>query len=157
MFPGNNFFKKPIKYGFYKETHHYLTKQMTDSTTKTSPEKIHTPIDDHFYKLVGNEPVHCTLMEYAENMQSGANRIVAQNKIGELLVSTIFTGIDYSFGLGEKRLFETVIFGMEDDIHPKWQHATWDEAKKEHNRIVKIIEEEGTDSIKKQIREKTAQ
>ena len=128
---------------------------MPCSKDKTSLEEIRTPIDDHFYKLVEREPVRCTLLEYAQNMQSETNRIVAQTKIEALLISTIFTGIDHSFGLGEKRLFETVIFGMEDDIHPKWHHATWDGAQKEHNRIVKIIEDNGIDSIKRQIREKT--
>lgn len=128
---------------------------MIDSEKNPVTEEIHTAIDDHFYKLVDREPVRCNLDEYARSMQMESSRIVRQSQINELLVSTIFTGIDYSFGSGEKRLFETMIFGMEDDIHPKWQHATWDESVEKHDQIVKMIESEGMDVLKQKIREKT--
>lgn len=128
---------------------------MTNPAKNNSLEEISTPIDDHFYKLVDKTPVRCSLTEYAQSMQQESNRIVRQHQINELLVSTIFTGIDTSFGSGEKRLFETVIFGMEDDIHPKWQHATWNEAVKKHDAIVKMIETEGIHLLIQQIHEKT--
>lgn len=128
---------------------------MNDQTENHFFEEISTPIDDHFYKLNGQEPVHCTLAEYAQSMSQESNRIVAQNTVNNLFVSTIFTGIDHSFGMGEKRLFETVIFGMEDDIHPKWQHATWNEAVEKHHQLVKMIEKNGIDLLKQQIRKKT--
>ncbi|WAW10685.1 hypothetical protein NB640_03220 [Oxalobacter vibrioformis] len=130
---------------------------MTDPEKNPITEEIHTAIDDHFYKLVDHEPVRCNLDEYARNMQRESSRIVRQSRINECLVSTIFTGIDYSFGIGEKRLFETMIFGMEGDIHPKWQHATWNESVEKHDQIVKMIESEGIDALKQQIREKTGE
>jgi len=128
---------------------------MTSPKQNHSLDEISTPIDDHFYKLVENEPVRCSLTEYAQSMQMESNRIIAQNQINELLVSTIFTGIDLSFGSGEKRLFETIVFGMEGDIHPKWEHATYNDAVEKHNQIVKMIETENINSLKQQILSKT--
>lgn len=128
---------------------------MTDSSENDSLENISTPIDDHFYKLAGQEPIRCSLTEYAQNMQSEANRVIKQDTIHNLLVSTIFTGIDHSFGLGEKKLFETIIFGTEENIHPKWQYATWSEAIENHQQLVRIIRENGLDSLKVLIHEKT--
>lgn len=127
---------------------------MTDPAKNNSLDGISTPIDDHLYKLIDNTPVRCSLAEYAQSMHLKPNRIVRQHQINELLVSTIFTGIDYSFGSGEQRLFETMIFGMEDDIHPKWQHATWHEAVEKHAEIVKMMETEDINSLKQQIHEK---
>lgn len=123
--------------------------------TEKSLEEINTPIDNHFYQLVDKEPVRCTFAEYAQNMQSESNRIVMQTQINALLISTIFTGIDYSFGTGEKRLFETMIFGMDNDIHPKWQHATWQEATEKHQELAETIKNEGVEFIKKQIQDIT--
>ena len=48
-----------------------------------------------------------------------------------------------------------MVFGMEGDIHPKWEHATYNAAVEKHNRIVKMIETEGTNSLKRQILSKT--
>lgn len=75
---------------------------MTIPTENTFLEEISTPVDNHFYRLADKKPVRCTLTEYARHMQLESNRIIVQSQEGELLVSTIFTGIDYSFGSGEK-------------------------------------------------------
>lgn len=40
-----------------------------------------------------------------------ANRRVAETTIGRRLVSTVFLGIDHSFGEGPPLLFETMVFG----------------------------------------------
>lgn len=127
---------------------------MNDPAKDNALENITTPIDDHFYKLVDKKPVRCNLAEYARFMQQESNRIVMQHQINELRVSTIFTGIDHAFGTGEKQLFETMIFGMENGIHPTWQHATWNEAVKKHEEIVKNIQTDGINILKQQIHEK---
>ncbi len=122
-------------------------------TKKNLSEEISTPIDNHFYKLVNQEPVPCSLEEYAKSMQIESNRIIKQTQIKDLFVSTIFTGIDYSFGLAEKKLFETIVFGLDEEIHPKWQNATWNEAIEKHHEIIKMIENEDINLIKKQIQD----
>jgi len=122
-------------------------------TEKNPFEEISTPIDNHFYKLVNQEPVPCSLEEYAKNMQVESNRIIKQTEIKELLVSTIFTGIDYSFGSAEKKLFETIIFGLDEEIHPKWQNATWNSAIEKHHELIQMIENEDINLIKQKIQD----
>lgn len=39
---------------------------------------------------------------------------VAINEIGEYVVSTVWMGLDYSFGIGEKQVFETMVFTADD-------------------------------------------
>ncbi len=122
--------------------------------TKKNPfEEITTPIDNHFYKLVNQEPVRCSLEEYAKYMQLESNRIIKQTEVKKLIVSTIFTGIDYSFGLAEKKLFETIIFGLDEEIHPKWQYATWNDAIKKHHELIQTIENEDINLIKQKIQD----
>lgn len=105
--------------------------------------RITTAIDDHFYRLVGREPVRCTLAEYAQAMQDEAQRVLAQDHVGELRVSTIFTGIDRNFGNGAPILFETVVFGLPGDIHPQWQHSAWEKAMDHHGQLVAALGEHG--------------
>lgn len=49
------------------------------------------------------------LLEWGKFMESG-DRIVAKTQIDEVLVSTVFLGLDHNFGPGEPLLFETMIF-----------------------------------------------
>jgi hypothetical protein len=67
------------------------------------------------------------------------NREVAKTNIGKVLVSTMFLGIDHSFGDGPPMLFETMIFGGRHS-EEQWRYATWDEAEAGHARAVRIVE-----------------
>ncbi len=62
------------------------------------------------------------------------NRTIAYDMIGDKLVSTVFLGIDHSFGLtDEPTLFETMVF-----TPPSWgdekceRYSTWDQAMTGH-------------------------
>ena len=48
-----------------------------------------------------------------------------------MFVSTVFLDIDHSFDDGEPLLFETMIFGGENDGY-RYQYLTWDDAVKGH-------------------------
>ncbi len=52
-------------------------------------------------------------------------------------VSTVFLGLDHSFGDGELQLFETMIFGGKQDEEMR-RYATWEEAEAGHKEMVKI-------------------
>lgn len=117
---------------------------------------IQTPIDDRFYRLVNRTPVRCTLMEYATAMQDDANRIVAQANVGELQISTVFTGIDQNWGGDKPILFETVVFGLPDELRPQWRFSTWDEAMAKHQQLVATLTEHGQDPLLAEIRDKMA-
>lgn len=79
------------------------------------------------YILDKQTPVLCEdLAEWGEFMQS-ANRIVGKKEKGGTRVSTVFLGLDHSFGEGEPLLFETMVFGGEHDQDGE-RYSTWQEA-----------------------------
>lgn len=73
-----------------------------------------------------------------------AKRHVANTQVGPLWVSTVFLGLDHSFGSGPPVLFETMLFGPEEDskifgkvreIRPDLdcrRYHTWEEAEHGH-------------------------
>lgn len=90
------------------------------------------------YILNGKTPVECNdLMEWAKQME-GKNRIVEQSQLGDVKVSTVFLGLDHSFGDGEPLLFETMIFGGEHDQYQD-RYSTWDEAVEGHKKACKLV------------------
>ena len=79
--------------------------------------------------------VETDLETWAESFHDNDTRRVARDTVGKADVSTVFLGVDHSFG-GEKPLwFETMIFGGQYD---EWQrrYTTWDEALAGHKKIV---------------------
>ena len=89
------------------------------------------------YILNGKTPVECNdLMEWAKQME-GKNRIVEQSQLGGVKVSTVFLGLDHSFGDGQPLLFETMIFRGEHDQYQD-RYSTWDEAVEGHKKACKI-------------------
>ena len=120
----------------------------------SSQDDITTPIDDRFYRLDGHTPVRCTFAEFSNAMLDGASRIVAQNTVGELQVSTVFTGIDSNWGGGAPVLFETMVFGLPDDLQPQWSFPTWDEAMEIHNLLVATLTDHGAEPLIAEIRKK---
>lgn len=125
---------------------------MNDMENDTFSDDMENPLKGHLYRLSGKKPVPCSLDEYMTFMKSAANRIIEQTPIGDLLVSTIFTGIDHAFGTGEKRLFETKVFGLPDDIQPRWRYSTWNQAIREHRRLVVMLENKGMEALAEEIR-----
>lgn len=90
------------------------------------------------YILNGKTPVECNdLMEWARQME-GKNRVVDQFQFGDVKVSTVFLGLDHSFGDGEPLLFETMIFGGEHDQYQD-RYSTWDEAVEGHKKACELI------------------
>lgn len=66
-------------------------------------------------------------------------RIVDYDKVYDNVeVSTVFLGLDHSFGYGEKQLFETLVFGGSMDGTMR-RYATWEEAEKGHKEMVKEV------------------
>lgn len=98
-----------------------------------------------FYKLVDKNPVPCTMMEWAENMD-GPTRQLALTKVhGDenfqkgIVVSTVFLGLDHNyFDRGPPVLFETMIFGGTLN-QSMMRYATYDEALVGHDVAVKKV------------------
>lgn len=66
------------------------------------------------------------------------NCVVEQTNVGEhMWVSTVFLGLDHSFGApGPPILFETMIF-CGDESEDMWRYSTWDDAVTGHAMAVK--------------------
>ncbi len=101
------------------------------------------------YILKDKEPVEChSLMEWAKWFEN-ADRIVKQEEIGDVKVSTVFLGLDHSFGNGVPLLFETMIFGGKYDQYQDRCYS-WDEAEEMHRHAVAIVKGEAECRRRKQ-------
>ena len=89
----------------------------------------------NYYILDGHEVVKSDLMTWARWLEITKNRHVAREAIGEADISTVFLGLDHSFGQGPPLLFETMIFGLEGE-EPQWRYSTWEEAEAGHVRAL---------------------
>lgn len=77
----------------------------------------------------------------------GANRTVNKTtadvslhgeKLGQISISTVFLGIDHSFGEGEPLLFETMVFGGKLDQEMD-RCETWEAAEKMHELMCEKV------------------
>ena len=90
------------------------------------------------YILVGKEPKQVNdVLEWASWLET-ANRIVEQTQFGDVQVSTVFLGLDYSYGEGPPLLFETMIFGGTNDGYQE-RYCTWDEAEQGHKVACELV------------------
>lgn len=86
-----------------------------------------------YYTLIGHEPAPCDLMTWAKMFEDSGERMVAKTEIGLCHVSTVFLGVDHSFGEGAPLLFKTMIFGgrFETDEY-QTRCTTWAQAEEMH-------------------------
>ena len=87
------------------------------------------------YILDGKKTIACDLMTWA-NWFEKANRRVALDEHDGVKVSTVFLGLDDSFGEGKPMLFETMIFGGPHDQDQE-RYSTWAEAEAGHAKMCK--------------------
>ena len=90
------------------------------------------------YVLDGKTPKpEPDLFVWAEWLEN-ADRHVALSIQGDVRVSTVFIGLDYSFGDGPPLLFETMAFVGDEDAGCE-RYSTWEEAEASHRRWVDRI------------------
>lgn len=95
------------------------------------------PLPDGLYILSGKTPIPATdRRAWALWWHRVENRILAQTTVAGCVVSTVFLGIDHSFGVGsDPILFETMVLGdRRNDVCRRYR--TWDEAMEGHKEIV---------------------
>jgi len=81
--------------------------------------------------LIGHDVVPCDdLMTWATIFERDKTH-VGNTTIGEARISTVFLGLDHSFGSGPPLWFETMIFGgpLNDEC---WRYTTYAEAEAGH-------------------------
>lgn len=88
------------------------------------------------YILKEKKPVQVDVVTWAR-WDRTADRTVKKDKIGSVTISTVFLGVDHnSFG-GTPHLFETMVFGLDEEIMNRY--STWEEAEKGHQEILNEV------------------
>jgi hypothetical protein len=78
-----------------------------------------------------------TLMQFIKMFEK--NRVVQQDKIGEVRVSTVWLGVDHNFSeYGPPLIFESMIFGGEHDREQR-RYPTLEQAKAGHAELVAMV------------------
>ncbi len=96
------------------------------------------------YILDGHTPVPCPdLMDWGKWMQDcHDDKRVDQTYIGDPImvvsISTVFLGLDHSFGGDTPILFETMVFGGPFDQEQE-RYETWKQAERGHKRWVEKV------------------
>jgi len=86
----------------------------------------------------GNPREEDDLMTWASWLEKAPNRVVAQTETGNGKVSTVFLGLDHSFGGTVPILYETLVFGGTLDEQGD-RYATRREAEAGHAEWVKKV------------------
>jgi len=89
------------------------------------------------YILDGKNPVSADLETWAKWYETASRRVAKTEVSDEVNVSTVFLGLDHSFGDGSPELFETMIFGGEHDQYQE-RFETWEQAEAGHNVAVEL-------------------
>jgi len=96
-----------------------------------------------YYILDENhQAIPCEDMNQWTKAFEDASRRVALDFVGKYRISTVFLGLDHNHRGGPPLLFETMVF-IGDSFHDEIEErcCTWDEAVKQHKRIVKQMRE----------------
>jgi len=91
------------------------------------------------YVLEGKKAVPCHDIENWGKWFETAFRVVAQDQVADVRISTVFLGLDHNFtGLGPPLLFETMVFHG-DDGEQVGRYPTWEAAEAGHQKVLKIL------------------
>ena len=85
-----------------------------------------------------HEVVECDLLTWAKMFENIDSRRVAYDLVSGEKISTVFIGLDHSFGNGPALWFETMVFGGPLDQEME-RYTTWDEAVAGHQQMVERI------------------
>jgi hypothetical protein len=99
------------------------------------------PFPPLFYILEGHTPVPIEDIDHWSWWCFGpgapSRRRVAEEAVGEVWVSTVFTGAATGIR-SPPDLFETMVFGGALD-QMQWRYATWEEAEAGHAQVVLLV------------------
>lgn len=96
---------------------------------------------NRYYILDENkEPIPVDALEWATWYET-AERHVGDTTIGDARISTVFLGLDHSFGHGKPLIYETMVFGGALDQECR-RYSTRQEALDGHAEMVKRVSED---------------
>ena len=64
---------------------------------------------------------------------------VAKTDVGDAHVSTVWLGLDQSFGEGPPLIFETMVFGHPEFDEYQWRYSTEEQAIAHHDQVVAAL------------------
>ena len=87
-----------------------------------------------------NKPIPASIIEAADWLEEGSDRrTVKRDEIGDILVSTVFLGLDHSWTPGGKPvLWETMIFGGEHDQYQE-RYTSHKDALEGHEKALELV------------------
>lgn len=95
-----------------------------------------------YYYLVGTLAVpvpHDDVRLWARSFER-AERVLKQEYVGDLMVSTVFLGMDHNFlGDGPPLIFETMVFGSSWTEQDTERYSTWLEAMQGHRMMCEKV------------------
>ena len=95
-----------------------------------------------YYILKNKQPVLVTDIQEWAKMFEVEDIIVKQTMLGEVKVSTVFLGLDHSYGKsGRPVVFETMIFDLESLQGYQERYSTWEEAEQGHEIACELVKE----------------
>jgi hypothetical protein len=90
-----------------------------------------------YFILDGHEAVPCDVMTWARWFEK-ANRQVARDVVGDVVISTVFIGFNLAFESTRLHLFETMIFGGKREGYTT-RCATWRDAEVMHTDALALV------------------
>lgn len=89
-----------------------------------------------------NKPVAKPFLEAAQWLEDNPSRkIVKRDEIGDILVSTVFLGLDHAWDSDTPVLWETMIFGGEHDQYQD-RYTSYEDALEGHELALTLITKE---------------
>ena len=86
-----------------------------------------------------NKPVAKPVLEASQWLKDNDNRrIVKRDEIGDILVSTVFLGLDHAWDSDIPVLWETMIFGGTHDQEYQERYTSYEDALEGHEVAVEI-------------------
>jgi len=96
--------------------------------------------------LYDKEGKPISMEQWSKLFEDKRYQILKQTQIGPLLVSTVWLGIDHSFGEHPPLIFETMIFGTDEE--EIWRYASEEQALAHHDELceqIRLLETVGAD------------
>jgi len=89
-----------------------------------------------------NKPIPASITEAADWLEEGSDRrTVKRDEIGDILVSTVFLGLDHAWDSNVPVLWETMIFGGEHDQYQE-RYTSHEDALEGHKKALTLITKE---------------
>ncbi len=94
---------------------------------------------DNYIEIDGGVLLVDDLKEWMDIFYA-SDRDVMKTRLDDVYISTVFLGINYQWGRGPPILYETMVFGGQNDEYTERYH-TRQEAINGHERVVKMVED----------------